>query len=213
MEFRPWAAFALFDLAEAAAAAGDATTASHAADQLGALVEVMNLPLYRGMAFAGSAWARLAAGEQEPAVERARQAIELLATTGCRSHEARARCLLARGLSAAQRSDAISELEHAAAIFEQGGGVWRHGRALAALRGLGSAGRRAAAAALGPSSLTRREREVARLAARGLSAKEIAQTLFVGERTVETHLGSVYAKLGVDSKLQLVRRAPELGLS
>jgi DNA-binding CsgD family transcriptional regulator len=107
----------------------------------------------------------------------------------------------------------VSELERAAAIFEEGGGVWRRGRALEALRRLGSAGRRAAAAALGPSSLTRREREVARLAAQGMSAKQISQTLFVGERTVETHLGNVYAKLGVRSKLQLVRRAVELGLS
>ena len=46
-----------------------------------------------------------------------------------------------------------------------------------------------------------------------MSAKEIAQSLFVGKRTVETHLANVYAKLGVDSKLQLVRRATELGLS
>jgi DNA-binding CsgD family transcriptional regulator len=61
--------------------------------------------------------------------------------------------------------------------------------------------------------LTRREREVARLAATGMSAKDIAGTLFVGERTVESHLASVYAKLGVESKLQLVRGAAELGLS
>jgi DNA-binding CsgD family transcriptional regulator len=54
---------------------------------------------------------------------------------------------------------------------------------------------------------------VARLAATGMSAKEIAGSLFVGERTVESHLASVYAKLGVESKLQLVRRAEELGLS
>jgi DNA-binding CsgD family transcriptional regulator len=54
---------------------------------------------------------------------------------------------------------------------------------------------------------------VARLAATGMSAKEIAQALYVGKRTVESHLASVYAKLGVESKLQLVRRAAELGLS
>ena len=54
---------------------------------------------------------------------------------------------------------------------------------------------------------------MARLAATGMSAKEIARSLFVGERTVESHLASIYAKLGVDSKLQLVRRATELGLS
>ncbi len=66
---------------------------------------------------------------------------------------------------------------------------------------------------LGPGSLTRREREVARLAASGMTAKEIAAALFVGERTVESHLASSYAKLGVSSKLELVRRAPELGLA
>jgi DNA-binding CsgD family transcriptional regulator len=213
MDVRPWAAFALLDLAEAAADAGDAPVAAAAADQLGALADIMNLPLYRGIAAAGSGWARLAAGDEQQGAEPARRATALLSTTGCRGYEARARYLLARCLSASHRSEAVSELERAAAVFEEGGGAWRRGRALEALGRLGSAGRRAAAAALGPSSLTRREREVARLAAQGMSAKQISQTLFVGERTVETHLGNVYAKLGVRSKLQLVRRAAELGLS
>jgi DNA-binding CsgD family transcriptional regulator len=213
MRVRPWAAFALMDLAEAAADAGDTDAAAGAADHLGALAVVMDAPLYRGLAAAGSAWARLAAGEEEQGAALARQAIGLLETTGCRGYEARTRYLLARCLSSKQRAEAVRELEQAAAGFNRGGGVWRRGRVLEAMQRLGSAGRRAAAAALGPSSLTRREREVARLAARGMSAKEISQTLFIGERTVETHLGNVYAKLGVKSKLQLVRQAAELGLS
>ena len=53
---------------------------------------------------------------------------------------------------------------------------------------------------------------MARLAAEGCSAREIADRLFIGERTVETHLTNAYMKLGVSSKLDLVRRAPELGL-
>jgi DNA-binding CsgD family transcriptional regulator len=116
-------------------------------------------------------------------------------------------------LPADARPDAVAALERAAAILGECGSSWRRQRSLDALRRLGSTGRRAAAAALGPGSLTRREHEVARLAATGMSAKEIAGSLFVGERTVESHLASVYAKLGVDSKLQLVRRAEELGLS
>jgi DNA-binding CsgD family transcriptional regulator len=67
--------------------------------------------------------------------------------------------------------------------------------------------------AVGPGALSRREREVARLAVGGLTARQIADRLFIGERTVETHLTRVYAKLGVRSKLELVRRGTELDLS
>jgi DNA-binding CsgD family transcriptional regulator len=53
---------------------------------------------------------------------------------------------------------------------------------------------------------------VARLAARGQTAREIAEALFLSERTVESHLAHAYAKLGVASKLDLVRRAGDLRL-
>ena len=213
MQARPWAAFALFDLAEAAAEAGDVAAATAAAADLHAVAEFVALPLYRGVAAAASAWAGLAAGDGEPAVASARQATELLSSTDCAAHLGRAHHVLGRALPAESRPEAVAALERAAAILGQCGSSWRRQRSLDALRRLGSAGRRAAAAALGPGSLTRREHEVARLAATGMSAKEIARSLFVGERTVESHLASVYAKLGVDSKLQLVRRAAELGLS
>ncbi len=51
--------------------------------------------------------------------------------------------------------------------------------------------------------LTRREREVATLAAEGLANAEIAQRLFVSVRTVESHLYSAYAKLGVADRSEL----------
>lgn len=60
---------------------------------------------------------------------------------------------------------------------------------------------------LGPDALTRRERTVARLAVEGLTAREIGERLFIGERTAETHIANVYAKLGVHSRLELLRRA------
>ena len=62
---------------------------------------------------------------------------------------------------------------------------------------------------IGVDALSRREREVALLAARGQSAPEIAAALFVSRRTVETHLASIYGKLGVASKTELVQRAGE----
>ena len=43
-------------------------------------------------------------------------------------------------------------------------------------------------------------------------AAQIAAGLYVSKRTVETHLASIYAKLGVESKTELVRRAGEFGI-
>jgi DNA-binding CsgD family transcriptional regulator len=51
--------------------------------------------------------------------------------------------------------------------------------------------------------LSRREREVSALAATGVADKEIARRLGVSVRTVETHLSSAYAKLGVDGRFGL----------
>ena len=50
------------------------------------------------------------------------------------------------------------------------------------------------------------------LASRGLTATEIASHLFVSKRTVESHMVSIYEKLGIGSKTELIRRAAELGL-
>ena len=54
-----------------------------------------------------------------------------------------------------------------------------------------------------PPELTRREGEVATLAARGLSSSSIADRLCVSVRTVETHLARVYFKLGIGSRSEL----------
>jgi pimeloyl-ACP methyl ester carboxylesterase/DNA-binding CsgD family transcriptional regulator len=64
----------------------------------------------------------------------------------------------------------------------------------------------------GVDALSQREREVALLASRGETAAVIAAQLVISERTVETHLASVYVKLGVRSKAELIRRAGELGI-
>lgn len=61
--------------------------------------------------------------------------------------------------------------------------------------------------------LTRRELEIVRNVVAGLQNKEVGQKLFISEGTVKVHLHSIYEKLGVDNRLQLVRYAREKGLA
>lgn len=56
------------------------------------------------------------------------------------------------------------------------------------------------------SVLSQREREVAYAVAAGQSNKEVAEKLYISERTVKAHLGAVFDKLGVRDRLQLVLR-------
>jgi DNA-binding CsgD family transcriptional regulator len=55
----------------------------------------------------------------------------------------------------------------------------------------------------GTDSLTPSERRVVDLAAAGGTNRQIAQTLFVTEKTVETHLGRAFRKLDISSRRQL----------
>ncbi len=53
--------------------------------------------------------------------------------------------------------------------------------------------------------LSSRELEVARLAATGLTCKEVADRLYLSTNTVKTHLEHVYVKLGIKNRVQLAR--------
>ncbi len=77
---------------------------------------------------------------------------------------------------------------------------------------LGRQARQAREAAAVRETLTPREVEILTLLARGLSVKQVATRLRIGPRTVETHIGKLYRKLGVRNRVQAVSRATALGL-
>jgi NarL family two-component system response regulator LiaR len=62
-----------------------------------------------------------------------------------------------------------------------------------------------------PDMLTEREIEVLKMAARGMSNREIAKGLFLSVHTVESHLGSIFNKLGVCSRIEAVTQALKRG--
>jgi len=114
---------------------------------------------------------------------------------------ARARALLALGTvrrRARQKRSAREALQSALAAFDVlGAASW----AVAARAELARIGGRERIEGLSPSEL-----RVAGLVAEGHTNREIASELFLGERTVASHLTHVYAKLGIRSRTELTRR-------
>jgi DNA-binding CsgD family transcriptional regulator/tetratricopeptide (TPR) repeat protein len=99
---------------------------------------------------------------------------------------------------AKRRADCREPLRQAADAAQRLGATQLAERAGEELRASGARPRRLELS--GVDSLTARERQVAQVAATGLSNREIAQQLFVSKKTVETHLGSIYRKLDVSSR-------------
>jgi predicted ATPase/DNA-binding NarL/FixJ family response regulator len=63
------------------------------------------------------------------------------------------------------------------------------------------------------SGLTQRELDVLRLLVEGQSDREIAETLFIGARTVQTHVANLFAKLGVNARAEAAAVAVRRGLA
>ncbi len=209
----PYEALVLTELAEAAADAGDVDACNTAAGRVADLASTLDGSLSTALAATSAAMAGLTTGAVDAAADEAAEAARKFDAAGHRLHAGTALHAAGRATEARDRAAAVATLQEAAAVLDRCGAVWRRDRVLSDLARLGSQGRRAAAAVQGPSALTPREREVAVFAAQGYTAAEIGERLFIGRRTVESHLASCYAKLGVTSKRELVRRADELGLA
>lgn len=114
-----------------------------------------------------------------------------------------ARTMLALGVTqrrVKQRSAARANLQAAADIFDRLPAPLWADKARAEIARIG--GRKPAV----PDRLTEAERRVAELVAAGRTNQEVATSLYLGERTVSSHLTHIYAKLGIRSRTELARR-------
>lgn len=160
-----------------------------------ALAERLGLPGPKGAAL--RALAR--GGDRVPLLE---EACALLEASPNRLEYTRALVDLGAALRRAnRRSDAREPLRRALEIADRGGMRLLARRARHELQSAGARPRRTALS--GVESLTPAEHRVALLAADGLTNREIAEQLYVTQRTVETHLTHVFQKLDIASRSEL----------
>ena len=102
-----------------------------------------------------------------------------------------------------RRTDAREQLRIARDMFDAIGAVAFTDRAARELAATGETVRKRPGDGDLGSELTAREAQIARLAADGLSNREIGEQLFISHRTAGYHLGKVFSKLDVANRAQL----------
>lgn len=131
-----------------------------------------------------------------------RESVELLPSSPARLEHARSLIQLGAALRrATRRGEGGAALREGLEIAERCEAHVLADLARDELMALGAKARRLLLS--GAASLTPSERRVAMLARDGLGNVEIAQRLFVTRKTIETHLGRAYGKLGIRSRTEL----------
>jgi ATP/maltotriose-dependent transcriptional regulator MalT len=167
-------------LVRARVLAGDIEAAEAARDELRETADIVGGDTVRAIAATAEGLTAGARGDHDAARRSFEDAADLFDRVAP-YEAAAARLDLARALRALGRHERAREEEAAAE---------------AALTRLGSAARTASVHGEDATGLTRREQEVLRLVARGLSNQEIARELVLSVRTVERHISNIYDKIG-----------------
>jgi DNA-binding CsgD family transcriptional regulator len=195
--YHPYTRFSLLaHLAEAAAWSGAVAELRRVVDELVLVAEEFASPaLMRGLAYA-----RAVLADSGEAFEAGLADPDLVDWT---FERARLQHAYGAWLRRQRRpADSRPLLRAAAAAFDALGATAWADRSRAELRASGETLRKPVDAAQG---LTPQETQIARLAAEGLSNRDIAERLFLSPRTVTTHLSRIYPKLGIRSRGELAR--------
>jgi len=199
-----WAALLIF-IGTAAVQLDDADTADRVYQQVSGLA-----PTYMGdgsgVVFCGGSLQRiigdiaLATGRVDEAIRRHTDAIEMNARIGARPFLALSRLGLAGALVA---RDDPGDLRAARALVTEAAAEFRRLDLPGPLAAADTLLARIDAQARAASPLSPRECEVAALIALALSNRQIADRLVLSERTVETHVRSILAKLGYSTRTEI----------
>jgi DNA-binding NarL/FixJ family response regulator len=172
-------------------AAGDVDAAQMAASALEAIAAELRKPYLEAVAAHATGMTLLAAGDPSGALVALRRAWRGWHQLEAPHDAARARVQIASACRALGDTDSADmELDAARSAFETLGAV-PDAAAVAAL---------APGAAQRPGGLTARELEVLALVARGSTNRQIAEHLVISEKTVASHVGHIFTKLGLSSR-------------
>jgi len=189
-------------LAEAYLAVGRPGDARRIAARLREVGERLDRPALTGDAHRIEALAAATAGDLDGAAESARAAVAAHDSSPLRLELARSLLVLGqierRRKARGQSRDALRRAHELAAELGHRPLLAEIERELPRVT-----------AARSGTELTAAERRVADLIAAGATNRDAAATLFVSVRTVETHVASIYRKLGVRTRAELARRLPQ----
>ena len=200
-------AFANLALAELIEAAVRGGQPERAAAAMGRLTE-LTLPSGTAWGLGVAARSRALLSEGDEAERLYREAVGHLSSAPARTELARAHLIYGEWLRRQRRRrEAREHLRTARDMLEAMGMDAFAERAGRELRATGETARKRTAAAR-DEELTGQEAQIARLAREGLSNPEIGSRLFISARTVQYHLGNIFAKLGIASRSQLSHVLP-----
>jgi DNA-binding CsgD family transcriptional regulator len=181
---------------------GDADQARSLAGEAVRRANAFGSPVARGVALRAAALVA-----QPPDLDGLATSVDVLRDSGARLQLARSLVELGSALRrSGQRADARQPLREGLEVAATCGADVLTARAHDELVAAGARPRRDPIESR--SALTASELRVARMAAEGLTNREIAQALFLTEKTIEVHLTRAYRKLEIQSRSQLARALP-----
>jgi ATP/maltotriose-dependent transcriptional regulator MalT len=188
-------------LVQVAVAAHELETANEALDELIAIADAFDTPVLRASTASARGRVELARGEAAAASLTLRDALGYWEALEVPYEMASAHTLLGQALrDSGDQTAAAESFSMAAALFQQ---IGAHLDARLLANGVDQAL---------PAGLTRREAEVLRLVADGMTNSEIATALYLSSKTVSRHMSNIFTKIGVTSRAAATAFAFEHGL-